>query len=489
MRFSRAAWPVLGAAFLSLVVASACGSGSSSNANGKGADGTGANGTSRAGASGATGPMLGLGGDNGLNPSSGGSTSVVGKECAGDLVEAQRIPLDMYVMLDVSGSMLEATAGDATLTKWEAVSSALTDFVSDPASAGIGMGLQVFPIRHPDAPASCKANNDCGAEFGPCFLKTCWGFPDGLVPCENSLDCGQFGPCVTFGNCSKNLEFVCNAIGKTCGTDPDTNMDLGMCVTPAISECLATADCRPATYEAPATPIGELPGAQAALVSALGTAMPDPGGLTPSGPALQGAIDQASAWARAHPERQVVAVLATDGLPTLCEPVDIADVAALAAAGRMLNPAVSTFVIGVVGPADTDAPANLNSVANSGGTARAFIVDTQGDVQTQFRDALNAIRASGLSCELAVPEAEAGKTLDYGRVNVSFDNGTGPTDLLSWPDVSGCGAEGGWYYDVQPEKGTPKRIIACPTTCTAFQQTDMGSVQIKLGCKTRMVVK
>ena len=50
-----------------------------------------------------------------------------------------------------------------------------------------------------------------------------------------------------------------------------------------------------------------------------------------------------------------------------------------------------------------------------------------------------------------------------------------------------CTAEGRWYYDVNPKKGTPTRIVACPTTCTQFQQTDMGSVQIKLGCeKTRV---
>lgn len=477
MRFSRAAWPVLGAACLALALASACGSGSSSNVNG----------TGRAGSSGTTGPVLGLGGDSASN-ASGGGTSAVGEECAGNLVEAQRIPLDMYVMLDVSGSMTEATAGDPAITKWQAVSSALADFVKDPASDGIGMGLQVFPIRHPDVPASCKRNLDCG-DFGPCFLRTCWRFPDGLVPCSVTADCGEFGPCVSFGQCANDAEFVCPTVGGDCGVDAATGKQLGQCLTLASSQCLATADCRPATYAAPATPIAELPGAQAALVSVIQAAMPDPGGLTPSGPALQGAIDQASTWAQAHPERQVVAVLATDGLPTLCEPVDIADVAALAAAGRRLTPAVSTFVIGVVGPADTEAPANLNSVAKSGGTTRAFIVDTQGDVQQQFRDALNTIRASGLSCELAVPEAEAGKALDYGQVNVSFDGGSGASDLLSWPDVSGCGAEGGWYYDVNPAAGTPKRIIACPTTCTAFQKTDMGSVQIKLGCKTRMVVK
>lgn len=494
MRLSRAAWPVVGATCLLLVVASACGSTSSSNVdggpNGSGADGSGASsGSSKAGTSGTTGPMLGgLAGEN--SSSSAGGNDAVGDECAGDLIQAERIPLDMYVMLDVSGSMLDATAGDATVTKWEAVSSALSDFVSDPASDGMGMGLQVFPIRHPDAPASCKTNNDCGADFGPCFLKTCWNYP-ALIACNTTAECGNFGPCVTFGYCANNQDFVCNSIGKNCGVDPDTNKQLGTCVAPASSTCVATADCRPATYEAPAAPIAELPGAKTALLDAIDASMPDEGALTPTGPALQGAIDQASGWAKAHPERQVVAVLATDGLPTLCEPTTIADVAALAAAGRRLAPAVSTFVIGVVGPDDTDSPANLNTIAKSGGTGSAFIVDTQGNVQMQFRDALNKIRASGLSCELAVPVASAGKTVDYMKVNVSFDDGSGPADLGYVKEASNCDAsDGGWYYDVSdPTAETPKRILTCPATCTAFEKSDMGSVQIKLGCTTHSIVK
>src|SRR6188768_577828 len=201
MRFWRAACPVFGAACVLLGVTSACGSGTSSNVNGSGANGTGANGTGangHAGTSTTTGPVLGLGGDDGTNNGDGGS-SPVGEECAGDLVEAQRIPLDMYVMLDVSGSMTELTAGAAMVTKWQAVSSALSDFVTDPASDGIGMGLQVFPIRHPDAPASCLSNAECG-DFGPCFLKACWGYDAALLPCNTGLDCGQFGPCIEFGN-------------------------------------------------------------------------------------------------------------------------------------------------------------------------------------------------------------------------------------------------------------------------------------------------
>src|SRR6185369_7135815 len=118
-----------------------------------------------------------------------GGTSSIDKPCAGTLVQAQRIPLDMYVMLDVSGSMLAPTEGDATITKCQAVSSALTDFVSDPTSDGIGVGLQVFPIPNKAAPTACTTDKQCGA-FGPCVNRACLPFPD-----------GGFHSCLTDANC------------------------------------------------------------------------------------------------------------------------------------------------------------------------------------------------------------------------------------------------------------------------------------------------
>jgi hypothetical protein len=485
MRLSRAAWQAFAASCLVALLAPGCGN--SSSHPGMADTGTGGSASGKAGSGSASdGPDLGnLGGDG----SGTDSPDDIDEECAGDLVEAKRIPLDMYVMLDVSGSMLAPTEGDAAVTKWQAVSSALADFVQDDSSAGIGMGLQFFPIRHPDAPASCTSNQECG-QFGPCFLKICWGYDDGLLPCDSLLDCGVNGPCVTYGFCANDDEYVCNSPGQSCGANPGGD-PLGMCTQPPSSVCLATADCRPASYAAPAAAIAELPGAEAALLAAIQTAMPDPDGLTPSGPALQGAIRQAADWSQQHPDRQVVAVLATDGLPTLCEPVDIAEVAQLAASGYAGTPPISTFVIGVVGPDDTAAPANLNRVAESGGTEKAFIVDTQGDVAAQFRDALNQIRASRLSCDLLVPEAEAGKTVDYGYVNVVFDDGSGPATLEYVTDSSGCSATaGGWYFDNDPDSGgVPEHILVCPATCEKFGQVEIGSVQIKLGCVRRDPVK
>jgi Mg-chelatase subunit ChlD len=507
MRLSRTAWPVFGGSCLVLLLAAACGSSAGSNVNGKG-DGDGSSagtstGNGKAGKSGTSGPILGgLGGD--ATTSTGGTTGAVGPECAGDLIQAERIPLDIYVMLDQSGSMLEATVGNAKVTKWDAVSSALTDFVSDKASDGIGMGLQLFPIQSSLAPASCKTNPDCN-HFGYCFLKACWGYDDGLIPCDSAVNCviggTSYGPCQAFGSCSANADFVCPTtnLGKACGIDPATNKDLGTCQALASSTCTVTDDCRSATYAAPAAPIAPLPGAKAALVGVLQKAVPD--GFTPTQPALTGAIDQATEWAKAHTDHQVVAVLATDGIPTLkaagnyCASItdtsstaDVNAVLGVASNGQKGTPKISTFVIGVVGPNDTGAPAILDAIANSGGTNKAFIVSTAGNVQTEFRAALNAIRSAGLSCDLLVPQAEAGKTVDYLKVNVAYDNGSGPTDLGYVETAANCDATaGGWYYDVEPSAG--KRIQTCPATCTAFQKTDMGSVQIKLGCVTHDVVK
>jgi hypothetical protein len=483
MRLSRSVGQLLGVSFaftlLASLFASACGSSSGSSVAGAGAsDG---NGASSGGSSSLGLPTLGLAG---VDPGSGDGTAKGGASCAGQLTEAKRLPLDMYVMLDASGSMLDPTDGNANITKWQAVSSALSDFVNDPASSGIGMGLQVFPLTDPKAPAACTTNAQCG-DFGPCFLKTCWGYPDGLVPCTTDAYCGQYGPCLTFGICANDDSYVCPTIGANCQTP------LGKCIAPPPSVCLATADCRPARYAAPAAEVAQLPGAKAALLAAISAAMPE--GQTPSGPALQGAIQQAGAYAAAHPEHQVVAVFATDGLPTLCEPLTIADVAGVAAAGKAATPSISTFVIGVFGAADLDAPANLNTIAKSGGTTKAFIVDTKGDVASQFRAALDTIRSSHLSCDLAVPVAEAGKTVDYNQVNVAYDNGSGAgaQSLFYVETAAGCAAAttGGWYYDTKPSDGTPQRIIVCPTTCADFGQTDMGSVNIELGCTTRRIVK
>lgn len=56
--------------------------------------------------------------------------------CANDSAEAQLAPVDLYVMLDRSCSMWG--------TPWNTVTGALTTFINDPYSTGVGMGIEYF---------------------------------------------------------------------------------------------------------------------------------------------------------------------------------------------------------------------------------------------------------------------------------------------------------------------------------------------------------
>jgi len=61
--------------------------------------------------------------------------------CSAAVYEAEVIPADLYVMFDSSGSMDTAVAGTKRI---DAVRDALVQFVGDPGSAGLGIGLGVF---------------------------------------------------------------------------------------------------------------------------------------------------------------------------------------------------------------------------------------------------------------------------------------------------------------------------------------------------------
>jgi hypothetical protein len=431
---------------------------------------------------------LDLGGASNNGSSGTGNGTGAGDTCAADVSTAQPFPLDMYIMLDVSSSMLDETA--ATTTKWAAVKAAVEAFLKDNASAGLGVGLQYFPLEKPNAPTSCATNADCG-DSAPCFLKACYNFPT-IVPCQTAQDCispvdnKNYGPCAPLGQCAKNGEYVCRDQGVGCGPD-DTGKDLGACGPIVSSICLNTESCNAAQYATPAAPIAALPGAAANLLASIDAQVPS--GNTPTAPALSGAIQQASAWAIAHPDHRVVTVLATDGLPTECTPTAIGSVAALAKAGVAASPSISTFVIRVFGSNDIaqGAPGNLKQIALQGGTKTAFIVDTQKDVTAQFLAALDTIRGARLACEFQIPQPASNQSLDYHFVNVQFTNGGAPSNVFYVKDAAGCdGVTGGWYYDVDPDQGlAPKKIIACPTTCTAFEGAASGaSVGIALGCQT-----
>ncbi len=407
--------------------------------------------------------------------------------CAAATQQAQQVPLDLYIMMDSSGSMAAATGSGQT--KWDAVRAALTAFLRDGQSVGLGVGLQYFPLLRAGAPPMCETNNECGTS-GPCdIFRVCSGSPT-VMECANNADCRGMGMCVRLGVCAQSGEY-CAPAGGVCSAGG------GNCL--AIAGYCDTRDiCEPAPYATAAVEVATLPGAgnaqQTALINSLDQHVVD--GLTPTAGALSGAIQHAQALARANPTHKLAVVLATDGLPSECTPLDITGangIAAIAAAAYAGTPAIATYVIGVFTPDEaTAAQANLDALAAAGGTGKAFVINTNQNVTQSFVAALNAVRSSGLACQYMLPAAmQDGGRLDYFSVNVQFTPGTGaPVTVGNVKDRASCSpTNGGWYYDADPAVGgTPQTISVCDTTCAQMKADPVGRVDVLLGCKTIILI-
>jgi hypothetical protein len=409
--------------------------------------------------------------------------------CAATTEQAKELPLDLYFMLDSSGSMDDLVA--AGKSKWSSIVSAMNAFVGDAASSGIGVGLQYFPLPSAGVPKTCTADTQCPAGTGPCFFKACdITMIDAVVPCATNADCVGVANiplgCNPIGVCHNNHDTVCPADGKHPMCGPDGNkFDLGTCDTISTSTCIHGDSCAAQDYATPAVPIALLPGAAAAVTASLMTHSPV--GNTPTSQALLGAIDQAKSYATANPGHSVVAVLATDGIPDECTPNDIPGIAQIAAAGLSGSPSIKTFTIGVfTQDAIASGTSALNQIASAGGTKQAFIIQTTApNLEQQFEAALNAIRGAALPCQYEVPVPDAG-TPDFGTVNVEYTSGAGVASGVPYVETaSKCGTSSGWYYDVDPAAGgTPAAILVCPGTCSTLQSDSKGRVDVVVGCGT-----
>ncbi len=234
-------------------------------------------------------------------------------------------------------------------------------------------------------------------------------------------------------------------------------------------------DCTASDYATPEVEIAPLPGVASKITQSL--SMHAPISTTPTVAAEQGAVQHATDWAKSHPQDVVIVVLATDGDPDMCNilPDPLTPVEQVASMGFMGTPKIPTFVIGV--GSDT---ANLDAIAQAGGTGSAFIVDTNMAVDTQFLAALNKIRGSALGCNYKIPAPQGGSSTDFTKVNVQFSSGGKKT---IFPQVSGkaaCPSSGNaWYYD-NPK--SPTEIVLCTATCGAISVG--GEIDVLTGCET-----
>jgi hypothetical protein len=232
-------------------------------------------------------------------------------------------------------------------------------------------------------------------------------------------------------------------------------------------------DCDESRYAKPVVPIDTLDTSGPAIISAMNDMVP--GGLTPSAPALSGALDYAASWAKDHPGRAMGVVLVTDGYPTQCQPSSITGLASIAEQAHENAPYVRTYVIGLGGDY------NLDAIADGGGTHAAFKVD-EGSITSSFSMALHNVTNTKIACEYALPSAPNGsQKLDLSRVQVTYTPSSGaPSEEI--PAITGIDAcarapNGGWYYDVPT---APTSIEVCPCTCTRFEA---GRVDVRVGCR------
>jgi hypothetical protein len=488
-------------------------------------------------------------GDDGLMTGGGGAGAPQGPQCLGETREAEAIGLDMYVMLDISGSMLDQLPQESLLqapaTKWDAVRRSLESFVQAPETADIGIGLQYFPQVREGVPFSCTTNAECGGG-GPCTNSVCvvdaslnvggdnvpafqFVRAAGNTPrfCIDDADCPGNGEscrtmvgecvipaglsdanpdgaflnvsadpttslvsplCSDAGDCQGLPETACEQVGVcsnqlvVCSATIACPPGAGTC-EPFPYTCLNQTSCDVAEYSAPAVPIASGPAHSLDVVQSL--QRQTPAGLTPTGPALNGALEHARLWAGQNAGRQVVTVLATDGFPTECTPVEIPEIALIARQASFGERPVRTFVIGVFGAADlgSDGQERLDALARAGGTERAILVNTGGNVTEDFLDALNLIRDTTVSCEF---QLDSGAELDFDRVNLQMTDAVGnSTALFNVGDISACGADDqGWYY-VRDAAGVPSQINVCPVTCAAFMGEGIRA-DLQIGCATRI---
>ena len=313
-----------------------------------------------------------------LRPATGDSA------CVGVEVEAEALPVDLFAVIDRSGSMDDLTV--TGVSKWSATKAAFHDFLAQ-APAGMGFGLSLFPVPG-DEYASCKTEH----------------------------------------------------------------------------------------YRFASVPIADASRMAGGAFAKLDAVKPQ--GQTPTAPALTAALDMATAYSMQHPERSLVVVLATDGLPTTCAPTDTAALATLAREALDGPAHVRTLV--VASGADARAP-GFARIAQAGGTLRPLVIDARADFAEQLKDALGDAAAHRVACDLALPEPPTGRRLDYDAVNVVLD-GPDRATLPRVDNASSCANSPGWYYDVDPARGAPSRLNVCKAACDRVDST--AKLRVEVGCET-----
>jgi hypothetical protein len=241
--------------------------------------------------------------------------------------------------------------------------------------------------------------------------------------------------------------------------------------------------CRPRAYEVPEVAEQALPSAAfAGAIRDLGYTLGSSNwrSTTPTLAAFTGVSAAVRAAADGTSTARAI-VMVTDGVPQGCDGADDVELVAQAVRGA----AIQTFVVGVANPpgdGDGDNLANLNVIAEAGGTGQAFIVATGDAAQTEveFRSVINGIRGIALSCNVEIPVPPSGSAFLPDQVNVAYTSGPGSPTSLSYDPA--CSGPDTWRYD---NVLAPATIVLCNETCDRVQRDVSARLTVEFGCERR----
>jgi hypothetical protein len=339
------------------------------------------------------------------------STDAGFQACVSEQRRAELAPLDLYVLLDRSASMRIPEQID----RWGLAVAGIQDFLSlEVGKLSVGLGL--FPVlaAEPFTGFMCSSDEECGA-YGPCTYLPIY-FTDGCA--------------------GVNLR----------------------------------DSCVPEDYRKPLIELAPLAAARERAMVALTEAQPD-GQSTPTTPALEGALLYLREQLAAHPERQAVLVLATDGEPALCTTNDLE--AASEVIERARADGILTFVVGV------SEDANLAPLAVAGGTEMPILLSA--DIQADLSAALTEVRNVVADCTIELPVLGGLEEIDPALVNLELTApGQGAVVIPRVADGV-CGEAEAWRYD---DAAHPTRVELCPRACARARAQEGIELDLALGCRT-----
>ncbi len=260
-------------------------------------------------------------------------------------------------------------------------------------------------------------------------------------------------------------------------------------------------DCGVDKYATPAVAVAPLVANRGPLLTSIDGTLP--GSLTPTAPAVSGALAYALSVAQLPENADVptVMVLATDGIPSECGPTGpngetIFSVAEIIdtlesysapptdAQGNPTRPSVRTFLIG------TEELQNNAEALAEAGNGQAFLVGggTPGEnLEQRFLDALLSIVVKPLDCEIDVPQTapDTGEVINFDEVRLRF-TGASSGATTEFPRAAGpqaCGNDQAWFYD---DPGSPEKIFLCRRACDSL---GAGELKLELGCAPNRIVR